>query len=261
MSYNLIVFEASGDGIALLTVNRPEKLNALNAALIGELDDALRKAETDSAISALVVTGAGEKAFVAGADIAGLPVGNAADARAMALRGQTVLRRLERMGKPTVAAINGFALGGGMELALACTVRVAAENAKLGLPEIRLGIMPGYGGTVRLPRPVGRGRALEMLLTGEPVDAAEAYRTGLVNHVVPLAGLLEFSRALAKKMSEHAPLAARMIIESAYAGSGAGFEEATGFEAAAFGVVAASEDAVEGTRAFLEKRKPVFKGR
>ncbi|MGE5648387.1 MAG: enoyl-CoA hydratase/isomerase family protein [Acidobacteriota bacterium] len=251
MSRNLITFEASEDGVALVTINRPEKLNALNAALMGELEGAFEQVERDAAIRGLLVTGAGEKAFVAGADIGELPVGDAAAARAMAERGQAVFGRLDRMGKPSVAAINGFALGGGLELALACTLRVASENARLGLPEVKLGIMPGYGGTVRLPRLVGRGRALEMLLTGEPVDAAEALRTGLVNYVKPQGELLAFSRALLRGILDNAPLAVRAVMETVDGGE----------EAAAFAAVAASEDAIEGTRAFVGKRKPVFKGK
>ncbi len=261
MSYNLIVFEAAEDGVALVTINRPDKLNALNEALLGELDEAFRSVERDGGIRGVLLTGAGDKAFVAGADIRELPMGAFAEARAFAERGQAVLGRLERIGKPSVAAINGFALGGGLELALCCTVRVAAENAKLGLPEIKLGVMPGYGGTQRLPRLVGRGRALEMLLTGEPVDAAEACRMGLVNHVVPRSELAAFSRALLRKMSDSAPLAVGTIMETVDAGLEGGMEAGLRFEAAGFGALATTGDALEGTRAFLEKRKAVFKGK
>jgi enoyl-CoA hydratase len=261
MSYNLITFEASEDGIALVTVSRPEKLNALNAAVMGELDDAFRRVETDTAVRGLILTGAGEKAFIAGADIGELPVGGALAAREMCLRGQAVLRRLERMRKPSIAAINGYALGGGLELALCCTLRVASGNAKLALPEIKLGIMPGYGGTQRLLRLVGRGRALEMLLTGGLIDAGEAYRIGLVSHVVLQTELLDFSRALLGRIFENAPLAVASILEAVDTGLNAGLEEGLRFEAAVFGTLAATEDAVEGTHAFLEKRKPVFKGK
>lgn len=261
MSYNLITFEASEDGIALVTVSRPEKLNALNAAVMGELDDAFRRVETDAAVRGLILTGAGEKAFIAGADIGELPVGGALAAREMCLRGQAVLRRLERMRKPSIAAINGYALGGGLELALCCTLRVASGNAKLALPEIKLGIMPGYGGTQRLLRLVGRGRALEMLLTGGLIDAGEAYRIGLVSHVVLQTELLDFSRALLGRIFENAPLAVASILEAVDTGLNAGLEEGLRFEAAVFGTLAATEDAVEGTCAFLEKRKPVFKGK
>ncbi len=261
MSYNLITFEASEDGVALVTINRPEKLNALNAAVMGELDDAFRRVEADPAVHGLILTGAGDKAFVAGADIGELPVGHAPGAREMSLRGQAVLRRLERMGKPSVAAINGYALGGGLELALSCTLRIASGNAKLALPEIKLGIMPGYGGTQRLPRLVGRGHALEMLLTGGLIDAAEAERMGLVNHVVLQTELLEFSRALLRRIFENAPLAVASILETVDTGLNTGLEEGLRFEAAVFGTLAATDDAAEGTHAFLEKRKPLFKGK
>jgi enoyl-CoA hydratase len=261
MSYNLIVFEAAEDGIALVTINRPDKLNALNEAVLGELEEAFRSIESDASIRGVVLTGAGDKAFVAGADIRELPMGAFEEARAFAQRGQTVLGRLERIGKPSVAAINGFALGGGLELALCCTVRVAVENAKLGLPEIKLGIMPGYGGTQRLPRLVGRGRALEMILTGEPVDAAEAWRMGLVNHVVPRGELAVFSRSLVRKLSASAPRAVSTIMEAVDAGLEGGPQAGLRCEAAGFGALATTEDALEGTRAFLEKRKAVFKGK
>lgn len=261
MSYNLIVFEATGDGIALVTINRPEKLNALDGALMGELGDAFGRAASDPAVRGLLLTGAGEKAFVAGADIRELPVGGTSAARAFALRGQAVFERLARMPKPSVAAINGFAMGGGLELALAATLRVAAEHARLGFPEVKLGIMPGYGGTVRLPRLIGRGRALEMLLSGDAVDAGEALRIGLVDHVAPRAELAEFSRALLRKMLANAPLATASILEAVNTEDGGGIEAALGREADRFGALAASEDALEGTQAFLEKRKPVFKGR
>jgi enoyl-CoA hydratase len=261
MSYNCIVLEVSGDGIAVLTMNRPAKLNALNAETMGELDDALARIETDSSIRGLIVTGAGEKAFVAGADIAELAAHSAIEAHATSLRGHRILRRLETMPKPSVAAINGFALGGGMELAMCCTIRVASPNAKLGQPEVKLGMVPGYGGTQRLPRLVGRGRALEMLLTGEAIDADEAYRIGLVNRVVPQAELLEFSRSLLRKMLANAPLAVGLTMQAVDAGLNCSLEDGLRLEAAAFGVSATSEDRLEGTRAFLEKRPPLFKGK
>jgi enoyl-CoA hydratase len=261
MSYNLIDFEAPEDGVALVRINRPEKMNALNTAVMGELDDAFRRVESDAAVRGLIVTGAGEKAFVAGADIGELPVGDPVAAREMSLRGQAVFRRLEGMGKPSIAAVNGYALGGGLELALCCTMRVASDNARLALPEIKLGIMPGYGGTQRLPRLVGRGRGLELLLTGRPIEAMEAQRIGLVNQVVPRAELLDFCRTLLRAICENAPRAAAAILETVDAGLSTGLEEGLHFEAAAFGALAATEDASEGTRAFLEKRKPVFKGK
>lgn len=260
MSFQHIVFEAGADGIAQVTINRPEKLNALNAEITRELDDAVARLETDASLRALLLTGAGEKAFVAGADIGELTGQTPIEAREMSLRGQRILRRLETLPKPSLAAINGYALGGGLELALACTLRVASPNAKLGLPEVKLGILPGYGGTQRLPRLVGRARALEMMLTGEPIDAAEAHRIGLVNHVVPQTELLEFSRALLRKILGNAPLAARLILDAVETGLASGLDEGLRFEATAFALTAATEDRREGLRAFLEKRKPEFTG-
>src|ERR1039457_2023382 len=206
MPYSHILFQVEESGIALLTVNRPEKLNALSGAVIGELGDAFGRAANDPAIRAAILTGAGEKAFVAGADIGELAALSPYEARAFALRGQAVFRQLETCGKPSVAAVNGFALGGGLELAMACTVRFASENAKLGQPEVKLGIIPGYGGTQRLPRLVGRGRAMELLLAGDPIPAAEAYRIGLVNAVLPQAELLDYCRAWLRKVLANGPL-------------------------------------------------------
>ncbi len=260
MSYNRIVFDVS-DGIALVTVNRPDKLNALNSEVVSELGDAFARIESDAAIRGSILTGAGEKAFVAGADIGMLAAQTPVEARQMSVTGRSILRRLETMPKPSIAAINGYALGGGLELALACMLRVAVPEAKLGQPEVRLGIAPGYGGTQRLPRLVGRGRALEMLLTGEPVSAEEAWRTGLVNHVVPRAELLEFSRSLLRKIIDNAPIAAALIIEAVDTGLSCGIEEGLRFETNAFALTSATEDRREGTNAFLEKRKPVFQGK
>src|SRR4051812_30780128 len=194
MSYSHILFQTEESGIALLTINRPQKLNALSAAVIDELSDAFGRVASDSGIRALIITGACEKAFVAGADIAELAELSPLQMRTLGLHGQEVFRRLETCGKVSVAAVNGFALGGGLELAMACTVRFASENAKLGQPEVKLGIIPGYGGTQRLPRLIGRGRALEMLLLGEPIGAIDAQRIGLVNAVFPLPELLGFCR-------------------------------------------------------------------
>jgi enoyl-CoA hydratase len=261
MSYSNILFEAGRDGIALLTVNRPEKLNALNRDTITELEDALARAERERAVRALVVTGAGPKAFVAGADIKELSELTPPEAQAVALRGQKLFRRLEAMPKPSVAAINGFALGGGLELAMSCTLRVAGPDAKLGQPEVKLGVLPGYGGTQRLPRLVGRGRALEMLISGEPIDSAEAYRIGLVNYVVPQAELLDFSRQWLRKILFNAPLAIALTMEAVDVGLNSGLEQGLQFEAAAFGLVTATQDRSEGTRAFLEKRQPAFAGK
>ncbi|HOL71171.1 MAG TPA: enoyl-CoA hydratase-related protein [Bryobacteraceae bacterium] len=261
MSYSRIAFELSEDGIALVTINRPEKLNALNATVIAELDDAFARAASDDAVKGLILTGAGEKAFAAGADIEELAGKTPVQAREASVAGQRAFRRLELMAKPSVAAIHGFALGGGLELAMCCTVRVASEDARLGQPEVRLGMIPGYGGTQRLPRLVGRGRALEMLLTGEPVDAGEALRIGLVDHVVPRAELLGFSRALLQKMTQNAPIAAALIMDAVDVGLSSGLEEGLKFEASAFAVAASTEDRKEGTAAFLEKRRAVFQGK
>lgn len=260
MPYDLLQFEVS-EGIATVTINRPEKLNALNAALIGDLDRAFEEVESNAAIRGLVLTGAGDKAFVAGADIREIAALTAVEAEGMAVRGQRIFRHLEMMGKPSIAAVNGFALGGGFELAMACTLRVASENAKFGQPEIKLGIIPGYGGSQRLPRLVGRGRALELLLTGEQIDATEAHRIGLVNHVVPQQELAGFCRVLMGRILENAPLAAGLILNAVDAGLSAGLEEGLRFEAACFALSVATEDKAEGTAAFLEKRKPVFRGK
>ncbi len=261
MSYGHILFEASEDGIAVLTVNRPQKLNALNREMLGEIDDVLARMESDEALKALIVTGAGEKAFVAGADIQELAAATATEAHFVSLRGQRIFRRLEMLPKPTIAAVNGFALGGGMELAMSCSLRVASPNAKLGQPEVRLGVIAGYGGTQRLPRLVGRGRALEMLLTGEPVDATEAYRMGLVNRLAPQEELLSTCRQILGKMLANGPLALRLTMDAVDVGLNSGLEEGLRHEAAAFAVSAATSDKQEGTRAFLEKRAAVFTGK
>jgi enoyl-CoA hydratase len=261
MPYSHILFQVEESGIALLTVNRPEKLNALSAAVIEELGDAFGRVSRDSAVRATILTGAGGKAFVAGADIAELAALSPFETRAFALRGQAVFRLLETCGKPSVAAVNGFALGGGLELAMACTVRFAAENARLGQPEVKLGLIPGYGGTQRLPRLVGRGRALELLLSGEPVPAAEAHRIGLVNAIVPPAELLDYSRAWLRKVLTNGPLALGLVLDAVNTGLECGLEEGLKFEAASFGLSAATEDCREGTRAFLEKRRPAFIGK
>lgn len=259
--YSHILFEVDDKGIALVTVNRPDKLNALSAAVVGELEQAFERIAGEASIRAAILTGAGDKAFVAGADIKELADHSPAEARARALLGQQVFRLLETCGKPSVAAVNGFALGGGLELAMACTVRFASANAKLGQPEVKLGIIPGYGGTQRLPRLIGRGRALEMLLSGEPIDAIEAHRIGLVNTVVPQAGLLSYSRTWLEKVLANGPLAVRLAMDAVDTGLDGGLEAGLRFEAAAFGVAFATEDRREGTRAFLEKRKPVFAGK
>lgn len=254
-----LLFELS-DGIARITINRPDKLNALNATVIAELGDAVTRVETDAAVRAVILTGAGPKAFVAGADISELAEQTPLGGKARSALGQQVFRRLERCGKPVIAAVNGFALGGGCELAMACHIRLASDNAKFGQPEVKLGIGPGYGGTARLPRLVGRGRALELLLTGGMIDAAEAYRIGLVNRVVPADRLLPEAEALARAILENGPLAIRACLEAVDAGLDSSLDQALLLEADHFGLLSASSDMKEGTKAFLEKRKPTFKG-
>jgi enoyl-CoA hydratase len=254
-----LLFELT-DGIARITVNRPDKLNALNAIVIAELGDAVTRIETDSAVRGAILTGAGAKAFVAGADIAELTEQGATGGRSRALVGQQVFRRLERCGKPVIAAVNGFALGGGCELAMACHLRVASEQAKFGQPEVKLGIAPGYGGTVRLPRLVGKGRALELLLTGETIDAQEALRIGLVNRVVPAERLLRDTETLLRAILANGPLAVRACLEAVDSGLEMTVDQALLLEASYFGLLSATEDMREGTRAFVEKRKPSFKG-
>jgi len=261
MAYSFILFETGDDGVALLTINRPEKLNALNAGVLAELDNALVRVESDEAIRGLILTGAGEKAFVAGADIRELAALTPVEAKAVSARGQALFRRLETLRKPSLAAINGFALGGGLELAMSCTLRVASETARLGQPEVKLGIIAGYGGTQRLPRLVGRGQAMELLLTGEPVDAREAHRIGLVNQVVPGAELIGASRSLLARILANAPVAVSLTMEAVDTGLESGIEQGLRFEAAAFGVAASTADSREGFAAFLDKRRANFNGR
>ena len=259
MAFGTILVQAQ-DGIATVTVHRPEKLNALNVAVIAELTSAFLALRDDPSIGAVILTGAGEKAFVAGADIAGLSTLDPQAARENASLGQRLTLLMENLGKPVLAAINGFALGGGCELALACTMRIAAEGAKLGQPEVKLGIICGYGGTQRLPRLVGRGRALELLLTGEPVDAAEALRIGLVNRVVPREKLLEEARSIARKILAVGPIAVRRTLEAVGRGLDTTLEEGMALEADLFGGCFGSQDMKEGSAAFLEKRPPRFTG-
>jgi enoyl-CoA hydratase len=261
MSFQFLSFEPDADGLALVTINRPAKLNALNQAVISELGEAFQMAREDASIKALILTGAGEKAFVAGADIGELASVDAIEAERISRRGQDVFRALETLRKPSVAAINGFALGGGLELAMCCAIRIASPNAKLGQPEVKLGIVPGYGATQRLPRLIGRGRALELLLSGESIDAAEAHRIGLVNALAPQPELIEAARQWARKVIANGPLAVALTMESVDAGLDGGLQTGLRFESMAFGLTAASEDRREGTTAFLEKRKPVFTGR
>ena len=251
---------AVADGIATVTVNRPDKLNALNSAVLDSLRQTFERLRDDASVRAVILTGAGEKAFVAGADIAELAALGPEQARAHSEKGQALTRLIETLGKPVVAAINGFALGGGCELALCCTVRIAAEGARLGTPEVKLGLICGYGGTQRLPRLVGRGRALELLLTGDPVDAAEALRIGLVNRVVKKEALLDEARATARKMASAGPLAVRRSLAAVDAGLDRTLDEGLREEAARFGECFGTRDMKEGTSAFLEKRPPKFTG-
>lgn len=261
MSFQLLSFEPDADGIVLITIDRPEKRNALNLAMVTELGEAFRIATQDRAIKALVLTGAGDKAFVAGADIGELANLGAVDAERLSRRGQEVFRALETLRKPSVAAVNGYALGGGLELAMACTIRIATPEARLGQPEVKLGIVPGYGGTQRLPRLVGRGRALDLLLTGEPIGAAEAHRIGLVNAIAPQPALIDTAKQWARTVLANGPLAVALTMEAVDAGLDSGIDAGLRFEAMAFGITAASEDRREGTNAFLEKRKAAFTGR
>jgi len=259
MTYTNLLFDLR-DAVATVTVNRPDKLNALNAAVIAELGDVAGRVEKDPAIRGVILTGAGSKAFVAGADIGEIAAQGPVDGKARALEGQRVFRRLERCGKPVIAAVNGFALGGGCELAMACHLRVASEQARFGQPEVKLGIGPGYGGTVRLPRLVGRGRALELLLTGQMIDAQEAWRIGLVNRVVPADRLLRESEQILRSILENGPLAVRACLEAVDTGLDVGVDEALLLEANLFGLLSGTADMREGTTAFIEKRKPAFKG-
>ncbi|MBA3760784.1 MAG: enoyl-CoA hydratase/isomerase family protein [Gemmatimonadales bacterium] len=254
-----LLFDLS-NGLARVTIDRPDKLNALNATVIAELGDAVTRIETDAAVRGVILTGSGSKAFVAGADISELAAQTPMQGKARSALGQQVFRRLERCGKPVIAAVNGFALGGGCELAMACHIRIAADHAKFGQPEVKLGIGPGYGGTARLPRLVGKGRALELLLTGGTIDAAEALRIGLVNRVVPGDKLLAESETLLRTILENGPLAIRTCLELVNAGLDTTLEQALSLEANHFGLLSATDDMREGTKAFLEKRKPAFKG-
>jgi enoyl-CoA hydratase len=260
MSYETLLVETEGR-ICTITFNRPAVLNALNIKLVGELGEALEAARRDPEVGVVVLTGAGDKAFAAGADIAELAKLDSMGAVELARRGQGVTRAMEKLGKPVIAAVNGFALGGGCEIAMACTLRVAADTARLGQPEVNLGIIPGYGGTQRLARLVGKGRALDLVLTGRMVGAAEAKEMGLVNQVVPAAELQGAVRKLAATLLEKGPLALRMTMEAVHTGFDLGLDEALELEAHLFGLSAATEDMKEGLGAFLEKRKAAFRGK
>jgi enoyl-CoA hydratase len=261
MSYKNIVFEHFEDGIATVMVSRPEKLNALDRDTMEDLETAFAYVQNEPTVRGLILTGSGEKAFVAGADIRELAEIDATEASRLSARGQSTFRRLELMRKPSIAAINGFALGAGLELAMACTLRLAVPEAKLGLPELKLGLIPGYGGTQRLARLVGRGRALELLLTSERIGADEAWRIGLVNRVVERESLIETARALLSLILANAPVAVALAMDAVDIGISSGQEEGLRFESTAFGLAAATEDRLEGARAFLEKRPAEFTGR
>ncbi len=260
MKYETLLFEVR-DGMAFVTINRPDKLNALNDQVVDELGHAAARIATEEAIKGAILTGAGPKAFVAGADIADLAKQGPFDGKTRALRGQAVLRRLETCGKPVIAAINGFALGGGCELAMACHLRIAADTAKFGQPEVKLGIAPGYGGTQRLPRLVGKGVALQLILTGEMIGAEEAHRIGLVNKVVPAGQLLAESEKMLRGILAMGQLAVKLALEPVDQGLEMTLDEGLLLEANHFGLLAATKDMKEGLTAFLEKRQAKFEGR
>jgi enoyl-CoA hydratase len=260
MAYENLLVERD-EAVLAVTIDRPKVLNALNTPTLEELSRAIEEAAADEAVRVVTITGSGDRAFVAGADINELAVQTPVRGREHARRGQALFDRIERLGKPVIAAVNGFALGGGCELAMACTLRLAADTAKFGQPEINLGLIPGYAGSQRLPRLVGRGRALELLLLGEPISADEALRIGLVNRVVPAAELAAETRALAGKLAAKAPVAARYILDAVASGLDMSLDEGQDYEATLFGLVSTTEDMREGTAAFLEKRKPSFHGR
>jgi enoyl-CoA hydratase len=260
MAYENILFEKK-ENIAYITFNRPKVLNALNRKTVEELRDALLDVRDDSSVRVLILTGAGEKSFVAGADIGELAQRTPVDGKDFSLFGQSVFHLLETLGKPSICAINGFALGGGCELALSCSIRLASKTAKLGQPEVKLGILPGYGGTQRLARLCGKGVAHELCLSGEMISAEEAQRIGLVNHIYEPAELLPAAEALAKKIIANAPLAVKYTMEAIERGVEMPQEEGLFLEATLFGLACATEDMREGTKAFLEKRKADFKGK
>lgn len=252
---------ADRGAVRVVTVNRPDKLNALNAATLDALHVAFDAAAQDPGVRVVVLTGAGPKAFVAGADIAEMSGLSAVEGRDFSLRGQRMMRRIEKMPKPVIAMVNGFALGGGLELAMCCHLRIVADTVKLGQPEINLGLIPGFGGSQRLLRLAGRAATLELCLTGAPIDAARALQLGIVNRVVPAAELDAETMKLAEQLAHAAPLALRGMIDCVNVGAECGIEEGLEYESAQFGLVFSSDDMREGTRAFLDKRKPEFTGR
>jgi enoyl-CoA hydratase len=255
-----VLYEKKGS-IAYVTLNRPKVLNALNQQTWEDLRAAFEDARDDAEVRGVILTGAGDKAFIAGADISELANVTAVEAQKSSNYGQGALDLIENLGKPVIAAINGFALGGGCETAMACTVRVASENAKFGQPEVKLGVIPGGGGTQRLPRLVGKGRALQLILSGEMIDAQEAYRIGLVNEVVPAADLIIRAEAILKQIFANAPIAVKFALEAVNKGLETSLAEGSALEAALFGLCAGTEDKKEGTQAFLQKRAAQFKGR
>lgn len=259
MAYQTLLVDVT-DRICTVTINRPDKLNALNMHTKSELKEVFESLTTDTGVDVVILTGAGEKAFVAGTDIGELTTLNATSGRPFAAGGQSVFSRVEGLGKPVIAAVNGYALGGGCELALACHIRIASENARFGQPEVNLGVIPGYGGTQRLPRLVGEGRAMEMILTGEPIDAQEALRIGLVNRVVPGPELLSVCRSIAQKIASKGQAAVRLALQAVHASQEMHLDEGLEMEAGLFGTACGTDDFAEGVKAFLEKRKPKFTG-
>jgi enoyl-CoA hydratase len=255
-----VQYEKKG-AIAYVTLNRPRVLNALNRRTMAELKSVFEDARDDQAVRGAILTGAGDKAFIAGADVTELGNLAAAESEEFTRSGQVVLDLIENLGKPVVAAINGFALGGGCETALACTIRLATENARFGQPEVKLGIIPGYGGTQRLPRLVGKGVALQLILTGEMIGAQEAYRIGLVNEIVPASDLIPRAEAILKAISSNAPLAIKFALQAVNKGLETSQAEGLVIESSLFAICAATEDMKEGTTAFMQKRPPKFQGR
>ena len=258
MSYNNLLVEIK-DSIALVTINRPDKLNALNKETLQEFDHLFNQFKNDENIDCVIITGAGEKAFVAGADISELHQQEGRSGEEFAQFGQNVFNKIENLGKPVIAAVNGFALGGGCELSMACHIRLASDKAKFGQPEVNLGIIPGYGGTQRLAKLINSGRAMEYILTGDMIDANEAFRLGLVNHVYNTDELLPKAFELAQKIVSKGQLAVGLAVKSVKASEKMNLQEGLEYEAALFGVACSTEDFKEGTTAFLEKRKPSFK--
>jgi enoyl-CoA hydratase len=255
-----VLYEKKGP-IAYVTLNRPKVLNALSQAVFSELKAVFEDARDDVGVRGVILTGSGDKAFAAGADIAEMSTSTGVQAEELTRHAQAVTELIENLGKPVIAAVNGFALGGGCELAMACTIRIASENAKFGQPEVKLGIMPGAGGTQRLPRLIGKGRALQLILTGEIINVQEAYRIGLVNEVIPLANLIPRAEAILNQINSNAPLGVKFSIDAVNKGLDGSVSEGLLIEASLFGICAGSEDKKEGTTAFLAKRAPQFQGR